>query len=178
MREIFIFAIGATLAGTVFLVSLVELFFTIRRRKIREELERKLQDLKTAYNQSVNQMVSEEEGKLEEADKQVEAAHAEVEEQKEELTKEFQTKIEKLEEESNHALEQAKAKAKKLEQEAKMKAEAYLETRKTEVEQELMSLVMNVTKKVLPDSLPYDIQKDLVLKALRDAKTGTPQDAD
>lgn len=172
MREIFFFAIGATLAGTLFLVSVVELFFIIRRRKVREELEHKLQELKAGYNQSVNQLVMEEESKMEEADKQVEAAHHEVEEQKEELTKHYQEELKKVESESKEALEHAKAKAKKLEDEAKMKAEAYLETRKTEVEQELMNLVMNVTKKVLPEGLTYEVQKELVMHALQDAKTG------
>jgi|GEM_PF-5236757 len=176
MKEIFIFAIGATVAGTIFLVSLVELFFTIRRRKVKEGLEQKLQELKKAYNESVNSMVKEEEGKLEVADKQVEEAHAEVEAQKEEITNEYKEKIDALEKESDHALDLAKARAKKLEEEAKMKAEAYLETRKTEVEQELMSLVMNVTKKVLPESLTYDLQKELVMHALEDAKTATPTD--
>jgi flagellar biosynthesis/type III secretory pathway protein FliH len=172
MRELFIYAVGATISGTIFLVALVELFFIIRRRKVREELEHKLQELKTKYNESVNTLVAEEEGKLEEADKQVEAAHAEVTTQKEELTKHYQEEIKKLEENSKEALEHARARAKKLEEEAKMKAEAYLETRKTEVEQELMNLVMNVTKKVLPESLSYDLQKELVMRALADAKTG------
>ena len=177
MREIFFFAIGATVAGTMFLVALVELFFTVRRRKVHEELTHKLQEIKVSYNQTLNSVVTEQETKLEESDKAVEAAHAEVEAQKAELTKEFEDQVDQVKAKSGHAVEIAKARAKKMEKEAEMKAEAYLETRKTEVEQELMNLVMNVTKKVLPASLPYEIQKELVINALRDAKTGNDNDS-
>ena len=49
-----------------------------------------------------------------------------------------------------------------------------LATRQKEVESDLMDLVMSVTKKVLPDSLTYDVQKQLVLDALRDVKSEGP----
>jgi len=171
MKEIFIFALGASVSGAIFLVALLELIFTVRRRKIREGLEIKLQELKAAYNQSVNQMVLDEEGKLAAAEKEIEEAHTIVETEKETITKEYEEQIKELEKHSSTALLKAKEKAKRLEEEAKMKAENYLETRKTEVEQELMNLVMNVTKKVLPESLSYDLQKELVIRALEDAKT-------
>ena len=57
--------------------------------------------------------------------------------------------------------------------EAELKAEEYLASRKAEVEQELMNLVMSVTKKVLPEGLNYDAQKELVMHALQDAKIGS-----
>lgn len=176
MRDIIIFAALASLAGTVFLVSLVELIFTIRRRKVKEQINSKIKELKATYNQSVNQMVKEEEQKLQEADTQIQAARTALEQEKEQITEEYQSQMEKLKKETEHELERAKAHAKKMEQEAKMKAEEYLDSRKEEVEQDLMNLVMSVTKKVLPESLSYDVQKELVMQALHDAKTGSKKD--
>ncbi|HSI20668.1 MAG TPA: hypothetical protein VLA04_03095 [Verrucomicrobiae bacterium] len=170
MRDIFIFALGASIVGTIFLVALIELIFTIRRRKVHNELESKIKELKTTYNESVNKLVIDGESKLVETEEQVKSLSGQAEATKEEVTKEYEDKLKKLQEETEKELAHAKARAKKLEQEAKLKAEDYLATRKKEVENDLMDLVMSVTKKVLPDGLGYEIQKQLVLEALRDVK--------
>ena len=65
MREIFLFAVGASIVGTVFFISLIELIFTIQRRKANTELEEKLKELKTTYTEQVNNLVLEEEEKIE-----------------------------------------------------------------------------------------------------------------
>lgn len=172
MRELMLFAAGASLAATIFLVAALELIFTVKRRKLHEQLDAKVKEMKANYNQSVNQLVMEEEQKLQEADQQVETVTSKAEEEKSQIELEFTERMKKLEEETERALAKAKEHAKKLEQEAKLKAEEYLESRKDEVEQELMNLVMSVTKKVLPQSLTYDIQKELVITALKEAKLG------
>ncbi|CAN5129775.1 hypothetical protein BH11PAT4_BH11PAT4_1180 [soil metagenome] len=172
MRELILFAAGASIAATIFLVAALELVFTIRRRKLHEQLDAKVKEMKSNYNQSVNQLVMEEEQKLQEADQHVETVTTKAEEDKQSIESDFKARMEKLEEETQKALDKAKEHAKKLEAEAKLKAEEYLESRKDEVEQELMNLVMSVTKKVLPQSLTYDIQKQLVINALKDAKLG------
>jgi flagellar biosynthesis/type III secretory pathway protein FliH len=172
MRELTLFAAGASLAATIFLVAAIELIFTIKRRKLHEQLDAKVKEMKSSYNQSVNQLVMEEEQKLQEADQHVETVTSTAEEEKHQIESEFKARMEKLEAETEKTLAKAKEHAKKLEAEAKLKAEDYLESRKDEVEQELMNLVMSVTKKVLPQSLTYEIQKDLVLNALKEAKLG------
>lgn len=168
-----LFAAGASLAATIFLVAALELIFTVRRRKLHEQLDSKVKEMKANYNQSVNQLVIEEEQKLQEADQQVETVTSKAEEEKSQIELEFTERMKKLEAETEKALAKAKEHAKKLEQEAKLKAEEYLESRKDEVEQELMNLVMSVTKKVLPQSLTYEIQKELVINALKEAKLGS-----
>lgn len=173
MRDILIFGIGAVLAASVFIVSLLELLFTVRRRKVNEQIAQQIHTLKTSYNQSVNQMVHEDEAKLQTADKTLEELHAQTEEERKALEATYQEKIAKVEEKSEKALKRATEHAHKMEEEARMKAEEYLETRKGEVEAELMNLVLTVTKKVLPEGLDYNIHKELVMRALQDAKTGS-----
>jgi len=174
MRELFFFAVGASIVGTVFFVSLAELIYTIRRRKVHEDLEARLQEFKTTYTESMNKLVSEDESKIEAAEKIAKEASSTIEKEKEAITKEYQAEIEELQANSEKALASAKARAKKLEEEAKLKAEEYLNARKKEVEQELMDLVIAVTKKVLPAGISYETQKDLVLKALQDVKAEAP----
>lgn len=174
MRALFIFAIGASIVGIVFFVSLIELILTIRRRKAQHELEAKIKELKTTYNESVNKLVLEGEGKLEETEKQVADLAGQAESTKVQVTTEYEAKLEKLQKDADKEVAAAKARAKKLEAEAKLKAEEYLASRKDEVEHDLMDLVMSVTKKVLPQGLDYTMQKELVLEALRDVKAETP----
>jgi flagellar biosynthesis/type III secretory pathway protein FliH len=170
MREVFIFAAGASVVGTIFLVSLIELFFTRKRRKIREELDLKVKEMKASYNESINKMVLEEEEKLEEADKQVETMTKQMTTEKTHAEEEFKEKIDEVKSHSDKAIAKAKARAKELEHEAHQKAEEYLESRKKEVEQELMNLVLSVTKKVLPAGLTYETHKELVMEALKDVR--------
>lgn len=170
MREILIYAAGASIAATVFLVALVELIFTRRRRKIDQEISEKMKALKASYNESVNKMVLEEESKLEEADERTEALNKQLEEERATLEKDFKTQLDDIQTHTQKEIAAAKAKAKKLHEEAQLKAEEYLESRKKEVEEELMNLVISVTKKVLPEGLAYDTQKELVMQALRDVK--------
>jgi flagellar biosynthesis/type III secretory pathway protein FliH len=171
MRQIFIFAIGASIVGIVFFVSLIELIITIRRRKAHHALEARIKELKTTYNESVNHLLIEGEGKLEETEKQVTDISGKVEGEKAQITTEYEAKLEKLKEEADKEVAHAKARAKKMEEEAKLKAEEYLASRKDEVEHDLMDLVMSVTKKVLPESLDYQAHKELVLEALRDVRS-------
>lgn len=170
MRELLFFAILACIAGIIFFVSLLELIFTTRRRKVNEELQAKLKELRATYNTSVNKMVLEDEAKIEEAEKQAELAAQKVEEEKKALEADYQAQIADITADSRKALDTAKAKAKKLEQEAHQKAEAYLAERQKEVEEELMNLVISVTKKVLPEGISYDAHKELVMQALRDVR--------
>lgn len=170
MREVLIFAVGASVVGTIFLVSLIELLFTIRRRKVHQDIEQKIKEMKTSYNESINKMVIEEEQKLEEADKQVEVMSQQLNTDKVQIEEDFKEKIDDIKSTSEKALATAKAKAKKLEQEAHLKAEEYLESRKKEVEEELMNLVLSVTKKVLPEGLTYEAHKELVMNALKDVR--------
>jgi flagellar biosynthesis/type III secretory pathway protein FliH len=163
MRQIFIFAIGASIVGIVFFVSLIELIITIRRRKAHHALEARIKELKTTYNESVNHLLIEGEGKLEETEKQVTDISGKVEGEKAQITTEYEAKLEKLKEEADKEVAHAKA--------AKLKAEEYLASRKDEVEHDLMDLVMSVTKKVLPESLDYQAHKELVLEALRDVRS-------
>jgi flagellar biosynthesis/type III secretory pathway protein FliH len=174
MRGIFLFAVGASIVGIVFFVSLFELLFTVRRRKAHAALEAKIKELKTTYNESVNKLVIDGESKLEETEKQVEELSGQAESTKVQVTSEYEAKLAKLQEEADKEVAHAKARAKKLEAEAKLKAEEYLASRKDEVEHDLMDLVLSVTKKVLPESLEYTVQKELVLEALRDVKAEGP----
>ena len=174
MRELFFFAVGASIVGTIFFVSLVELIYTIRRRKVSEGLEARLKEIKASYTENASKLITEEEAKLETAEKRATVATETLEEQKNAIKVEYEAKIEKLEESSDKALASAKARAKKLEEEAKLEAEEYLNARKKEVEQELMDLVIAVSKKVLPAGITYEGHKDLVLKALEDIKAEAP----
>lgn len=170
MQGIAIITLGATIVGTIFFVSLIELLFTIKRRKEHATLEKQIKELKAAYNESVNKMVVEGDTKLDETEQQVSTLNQQLAGTTEQLTKEYEEKLKKQQEDTEKELAAAKAKAKKHEQEAKLKAEEYLATRQKEVEHDLMDLVMSVTRKVLPESLTYEIQKELVLEALRDVK--------
>lgn len=174
MRDIFIFAAGASIVGTVFLVSLTELLFTIKRRRRHAELEDKIKELRNTYNESVNKLVIESDTKIEATEKQAEEKTSEAVGEKEQTSKEYEEKMAALQAKTEKEVEAAHARAKKMQQEAKLKAEEYLATRKKEVENDLMDLVLSVTKKVLPESLTYEVQKELVLDALRDVKSEGP----
>ncbi|MCC2631967.1 MAG: hypothetical protein K0S20_666 [Patescibacteria group bacterium] len=171
MREILFFAIGASLTGTVFLVSLIELIFTAKRRREHEQLDQKIKEIKTQYNQSINELVLKDDAEITAVQENLAETASHVEEEKETIEKTYKDQIESLTAESKKALEAAKAKAKKMEALAKQQAEDYLESRQQEVEEELMDLVISVTKKVLPKGLTYEAQKQLVMDALRDVKT-------
>jgi hypothetical protein len=170
MKSILFFAVGASLSGTLFLVAILELLLTVRRRKVAEELEAHIKALKADYNTSLNRVVLEDEAKMEEIEKQAPEGEASSGPETEALAAEYEAKLAEVTAKSDKAVEAARAKAKKLEQEAKEQASAYLAERQKEVEEELMDLVLNVTKKVLPAGITYQAQADLVLQALRDAR--------
>ena len=171
MREILLFATISALLGTVFLVSLLELILTIRRRKISEGLRQKVKELRATYNESVNKLVLDDDAKLAAIEEKLNTATATLTEEKANLEKSYQEKIDGITAKSEKALKQAQLKAKKLSEEAKEKADEYSKERRKEVEDELMNLVISVSKKVLPDGISYEAQKELVMQALNDVKT-------
>lgn len=170
MRELLFFAIGATVAGTAFVVSLLELLLTVRRRKAEEAVREQVANLKTSYNEAIQRVTQDDLQKLQEVKGEVDGIKAKSQEDKGKLEEEYQQKLNEALSASQKELEAAKARAKKLESEAKLKAEEYLAQRQHEVEEDLMNLVVDVTKRVLPKGLSYDIQKELVLEALREIK--------
>ena len=152
------------------MLSVIELILTARRRHIGEELEKHIKDLKANYNTSLNRVVLEDEAKMEELEKQAESTQETASPDKDALAAEYEAKLAQVTAKSEKAVEAAQAKAKKLEEEAKLKASEYLAERQKEVEDELMELVLNVTKKVLPQGITYQGQSELVLQALRDVR--------
>jgi len=176
MRDTLIYLIGAYLSGTVFVVALIELVFTMRRRKANNELQKAIKEMKSHYNQSINKLVLQDDAEINEAEKAAQASTEQLEAQKQALETEHQAKIDELTKESEKALDAAKAKAKKLQEEAKLKADEYMTNRQKEVEEELMDLVLSVTKKVLPEGLTYDIQKELVMHAFKDVQIGSSKE--
>lgn len=174
-REILFFAVAASILGTVFLVSLIELIFTIRRRRVHRHIQEQIKAIRAQYNNSINQLVLEDESKIESTEKELAQATSQVQEEKIALEKNYKEKIDSITQKSKKALEAAKARAKKLEEEAELKADEYLQSRQKEVEEELMNLVIAVTKKVLPAGISYEIQKELVIQALKDLKTGNEE---
>lgn len=170
MRELLFFATIASLVGTVFFVSLIELILSIRRRKINVQLQAKIKELKSHYNDSVNSLVVTDGKALEETEKKLEEVSTTLTKEKEELEATYKEKIDGITASSQKSVESAKAKAKKLEEEAKQQADEYMDARRKEVENELMDLVLSVSKKVLPPGISYDAHKELVMQALRDVK--------
>lgn len=170
-QGVLIFAGLSALLGGIFFVSLVELIFTVHRRKTIEKLNELIKEMRTHYNQSINRLVVVGDAKLDSADTQIKEVNGSLEAEKAELEKTFQSKIDDITAKSEKELESAKGRAKKLQQKAKEEAADYLKERKAEVEEELMNLVISVSKKVLPEGITYDAHKDLVMQALRDVKT-------
>lgn len=72
--------------------------------------------------------------------------------------------------ESLREAEEIVKRSKQIEEEAKQKAEKYLADQKAEVEERMVDLVMNVTKKVLSKTLTYDDQKELIEQALAEVE--------
>ena len=171
MRELLAFFIIACLSGAVLLVSIVELLFTVRRRRVQENLEAQLKELKVAYNESVNKLVLDGDAKITETEEQLEKVNDQSNATKEELEQAHAAELKALTEKSKKALEKAQERARTLEKEAKEQAEDYMAKRKQEVEEELMSLVISVVKKVLPEGITYEAHKELVAEALRGIKT-------
>jgi flagellar biosynthesis/type III secretory pathway protein FliH len=165
-----VFAIGASIAGAIFLVSLVELILTVRRRKIKESLEKKLADLKAAYNMSVSQLTLEKSTESEKLSQIEQQLTEKFTAEKTELEKDLHSKVSEVEKKANQALNRAKEKAKALQAEAQLKAEEYLEKRRDEVEDDLQELVLSITKRVLPEGLTYEVHRDLIAAALKEAK--------
>ena len=173
MREIVIFASIASLAATIFLVALFELIFSVRRRKVMLAVELKVKEMKQSYTEQTNTLMQEQELKLQEAELKAETALQEAETVKSSSASELKERMSKLRATAAKEVDRAKEHAKAMEQEAERKADEYLESRKEEVEQELLSLVMSVTRKVIPTGISYDVHKELVMRALQDAKTET-----
>lgn len=172
MRELLVFFIIACLAAGVLLVSLVELAFTVRRRKAQENLQGQLKELRAAYNESVNKLVLEGDSQLIDTEQQLDELNGASDSVKEELSAEHSKELDALREKSRKALEKAEEKAHRLEAEAKESADAYMKQRRKEVEAELMDLVITVSKKVLPEGISYDAHKELVAQALKDVYAG------
>jgi flagellar biosynthesis/type III secretory pathway protein FliH len=170
-REIPFFIIIAYLSGAIFLVSLIELGLTVRRRSVNEQLKGAYKEIQKRYNQSINRLVLEDDSRLESVEKEAETLNAHLSEDKVAAEKEYKAQIDALMLESKKAVEAAQARAKRLEQSAKQEATQYLQDRQKEVEEELMNLVIAVAKKVLPEGISYETQKDVVMKALRDVQT-------
>jgi F0F1-type ATP synthase membrane subunit b/b' len=173
MSQLLIFSAAAALLATVFLVSLLELIFTIKRRKVHEGLQRQIKDLKASYNESINQLVIQDDATITTAEQQVTTLTSSLTGEKETLEKTYKTQLEEVTASSKKALEAAKKRADKVRQEAEAEANDYLASRKQEVEEELMNLVIEVSKKVLPKGISYEAQKELVMEALRDVQTDT-----
>ena len=170
-RELLIFSIVASLAAAICLLSMVELALTVRRRRIAERLHGQLKDFKASYNETINRLVLEQDADSAPKPEQ-ESQSAVPTEDRAAIEEEVKKKYEGLEEKNRKALENARARAKKLEDEAKHQADDYLSSRKKEIEEELMGLVISVSKKVLPEGISYDAHKELVMQALREVKTG------
>jgi flagellar biosynthesis/type III secretory pathway protein FliH len=167
-QSLLIFVAIAALAGAVFGIAFIELIFTSRRRKADTELHWQIKDLKAAYTAEINRLVVEETDELDEMDDKLASVSTADTAAQEALVTGYQEQLAKLDKESREALARAKAKARKLELEAKESADDYLTERKKEVEADLMDLVLHVTRQVLPATLTYDVQKQLVLEALRE----------
>ncbi len=176
MSDMLIFIIGAYVSGTVFVVAVIELIFTLRRRKANRELQQAIKQMKSHYNQSINKLVLEDDAQIQKVEEEIQTSSQQLESQKEELEAAHQAKIDELTAQSEKALDAAKAKAKRLQEEAKVQADEYLRSRQKEVEDELMDLVISVTRRVLPEGLDYTIQKELVTQALKDLQVGPKKD--
>ncbi len=72
--------------------------------------------------------------------------------------------------EAEDIVRRTEKRSKQIEDEAKQKAEKYLLDQKAEVEEKMVDLVMNVTKKVLSKSLSYEDHKELVEQALSEVE--------
>ena len=168
---ILIFITIAVIAATVFAVSLLELFLTSRRLRIEAGLRRQISDLKSQYNLNLNRIVLEDDAKLSEVDKQIAilSEHSQSEETPAASLAETSAQTEL--EQSRKELERAKQRAKKSDEIAHQKADDYFKTRQAEVENELMDLVIDVTKRVLPEGLTYEVHKELVLQALQQVRS-------
>lgn len=168
MSPLIFFALGAGISGTILIMSGFELFFTIKRRKHMQALETQLATLKTGVTEQMNKLT------LERDQMAVDQAAAEAEmekqlkEEKKMLETKFEEKLEKAKAKGGVALAEARKEARELEKHAEDQAEAYLEKRKAEVEEELVDLVVDVSKRVLPKGISYQAQKELVMQALRD----------
>jgi len=170
MREIAIFSLAAVVVGTIFLVSLLELLLSIRRRKVNQELQNQIKELKAQYNTSINELVLKDDAAITTTESQLQEATAALATEKEALEGEYKKKLADLTKSSKKSLDAAKERASHLKDEAEQQADDYLASRKQEVEEELMNLVIAVSKKVLPKGISYEAQKELVMEALRDVK--------
>lgn len=168
MRDILFFAIGASIVGTIFLVSIIELIFTIRRRKIMAELNTKMVEMKEQYGQTITS-ITETEKELEKKEaKKIKDLRTKLDEEKTAFEKEYEEKLKDITTKNLRSVNSAKALASRMKKEAELEAGEYLAKRKKEVEQELMNLVISVSKKVLPEGISYDAQKELVKRALEE----------
>lgn len=166
-----IFITIAVISATVFAVSLLELLLTSRRLRIEAGLRHQISDLKTEYNLSLGRIVLEDDAKLNEADKQIAMLSEQDHSEQNQTTSAAETAAQTELEQSRKELEHAKQRAKKSDEIARQKADDYFKTRQAEVENELMDLVIEVTKKVLPEGLTYESHKELVLQALQQIRT-------
>lgn len=172
MSEVLIFSLGTTVILTIFLVTLIEFVLSHGRKgesekeetdheKIEEEHKKELADLKKKY-----------ETKLKEAEKAATDAPLDVSKAEEDdMAKKYEAQIAEMTSSNEKELEKAKEKIKKMEADAKIEVEEYMNARESEVEDQLMELVLSVTKRVLPDGLTYEIQKELVSSALQEARS-------
>jgi hypothetical protein len=169
MREIIFFAAASSLLAAIFLVSLIELIFTVKRNRVNFQLQNQIKEMKAAYNGQINQIVLEEGDKLDNADQLT----SEIESEKAKLEQEYQDKIDGITAKSQKSLEKARERARSLEKDARQEAEDYLKSRQKEVENDLLNLVISVSKKVLPEGISYQDQKKLVIHALEELKEET-----
>lgn len=175
MNSLLIFLIGAIVSAAVLVVSGVELVLSVQRRKKIEALTQQITEIKAQYTAELNKLTLKEDEVLDAKEDEIEALKDELKEETGNLEEKYKDKLDAANKKAKHALEKAKAEVSKIEGKAKAEAEAYMEKRKAEVEEELVDLVMNVSRKVLPKGISYEAQKDLVMQALRDATANSKQ---
>ena len=168
---LFFFLSIATISATVFFVSFLELVLTYRRRRIDAELILKQREMRAQYNLSLNQIVLSSDAKLLALEKERNNISEQYQTEQSSLTANAELSTKRELDQSHKELERAKKRAKKMEGIAEQKADEYFKTRQTEVEAELMDLVLKVTKEVLPESLEYNAHKELVMQALQQVRS-------
>ncbi len=159
------------IALNVFLLLLIGLiiFFVLKDRDVEKKLREELETIKKVYDEKTN-LFKEEADKAKDLaniseqnydaiQKEIDSIKIEYENKEKTLNDNIEAKIKELSELEETAVKRAEDRVRE-----------YEKSQKTEIEKNMVDLVINVTKKVFEKSLTYEDHKRIIEKSISDLK--------
>jgi len=149
---------------------LVFLFFAFSKEKNGEkDIRKQLETIKTAYDAKAKEYDAEIAAAKSEADQALKQSQ-EKEASCKMVTDECNSKMQAMQDEMQKKMDEVQHIEDSLKDEASERIKQFEQQQKEDVEKNMVSLVMNVTKKILEKTLTYEEHKEIIKKSIDEIK--------